>query len=188
MVVWTAVAAASAWLNLPRANSIALDTHELAQMAAAAAAILPGNDTVAEVAGKARREPLVWSPVARIVRLMNGVEMSLPGNTTGEQAARVATEYRQILHARAVAQRWQFLPGMLLLWLLPCAGVAIAVGAYQHAHRNGGRKSAQKMISYVRQRTVAVREPGDNALSGGAAAIKVPVRRPRREIEWACAV
>jgi hypothetical protein len=188
MLVWTAVAAAVAWINLPRANSLSLEPHEVAQMSAAAAAILPVNDPATAVPVRARRDPLVWSPVARVVRMINGVEMNLPGNTTGEQAARVAAEYRQILRAHAVAQRWQFLPGMLLLWLLPIGGIFIGVRAYQR-HFHQPRISTLRLLEpYVRQRTVFLNGSADNAFNGGAEAIKVPVRRQPREIEWACAV
>lgn len=188
LLVWTVIAAASAWMNLPRANTMPEDARYLSQMSAAAEAILRGDEAAVEVARKARRDPLVWSPVSRVVYMMNGVALSFPGNTSGEQTALVAAEYRRILREQADGQRWQFLAGMLLLWLLPCCFMVIAVRAYRRHCGNRQAPRLQKVLTYVRQRTVNREAGADNGFNANAVAGKPLSRTPPRETGWQCAV
>ena len=138
-VIWTLIAAASAWLDLPRASNTPHEPGFLSQLSFEAAAIVSGSAVAAE---PARGAPL-WSDTPRLVRMSNGEQLIFPAFTTSQRVAIVENEYRKILSARAAEQRWPFLLERLAWWLAPLllAGCLLkfVVGGYRFPH---GRPSA----------------------------------------------
>lgn len=121
-VLWTIVMLTVAWINLPRARHVPHDSQFLSKLSPESATILRGT----AIKARSVRGAPVWLDTTRVVRMSNGAELTLPSVTTDGQAAMVASEYRQLLHAEAVAQRWLFLLAMLGIWLTPALLLSVA--------------------------------------------------------------
>lgn len=121
-VLWTMVVLTFAWMNLPRAQHVPHDSQFLSKLSHESAAILRGT----AIKPGSARGATVWSEIPRVVRMSNGAQLELPSVTTDGQAAMVASEYRQLLHMEAVAQRWPFLLTMLAIWLAPAFLLPVA--------------------------------------------------------------
>ena len=129
-VVWTLAAAASAWLDLPRAPNVPHDPEFLNRLSTAASSIMRGP----EVAATRERGAFVWSDTPRILRMENGALLEFPAITTDQRAAIVADEYRQLLTVAASDQRWPFLLERLILWLAPLLVAGVAVTQFRRNH------------------------------------------------------
>jgi hypothetical protein len=177
IVVWTLVAFAFAWINLPRAETVPHDPQFLTRLSEDAASILHRADTTS----KPRRGALVWSESSRFVRMSNGTDLTLPAYTTRDQAALVASEYHRLLDNEARGRRWSFLLGMLALWLVPCGGLlAVLLAARPLRDVMTPFASRVQVIShYVRQRTEKTAPDGDTVIYAEAAET-LQQRAPRR--------
>ena len=185
IVVWTLVAFAFAWINLPRAQSVPHDPQFLTRLSGDAASILHRADT----AKKPMRGALVWSDSPRFVRMSNGADLTFPADTSSEQAAFVATEYRQLLDDEARGRRWSYLLGMLALWLVPCGGLPAVLLAVRPL-RGVVTPSALRVkfiAHYVRQRTEKAAPEGDTVIYAGVAANPVSEGAAPKKIDFACA-
>jgi hypothetical protein len=132
--VWTLVAAASAWIELPRASSMPHDPNFIDELSVEASAIVRG---AASADKPAPGEP-VWADTPRLFRMSNGRQLEFPSVTTAERAAVVENEYREILDNRAARQRWPYLFERLAWWLAPILVAAFAWSAI-HAGRRWER-------------------------------------------------
>lgn len=185
VVLWTVVAFAITWTNLPRAQSVPHEPRFLTQLSGTASSILHRVETTKKPA----RGALIWSDSPRFVRMSNGTDLTFPANTSSEQATFVANEYRQLLHDEARARRWAYLPEMLALWLLPCGGLlaaAMAMRPYRGAV-TPSESRAQIIPHYVRQRTEYAAAEGDTVINAGAVASPASKDTAPAEIEFACA-
>lgn len=124
-VTWTIVVSALVWMNLPRAQQMPHHAQFMGKLSDEALWILFGSGVKVEPA----RGALVWSQTPMILRMTNGTPLTFPASTTDEQAAFVASEYRQLLNVKANEQRGPYLLEMLALWLAPAlllvAGLAL---------------------------------------------------------------
>jgi hypothetical protein len=111
--LWTFAAAASAWLDLPRATGIPHEAQFIERLSPEAAAILRGPSSAEKLAPGA---PL-WADTPRVYRMFNGMQLDLPATTTNEQAGIVKREYRDLLEARAAEQRWFYWLERTSVWL-----------------------------------------------------------------------
>jgi len=183
IVLWTLVVFAYGWTNLPRAHSMPHDPQYLSMLSDGASSILFRSGA----AQKSARSPLIWSESPRIARMLNGAELTFPADTTSEQTAYVASEYRQILQDKAREHRWVFLIEMLAVWLAPCACLLFAGSAL--SANPGGLNSPISGIAqrYVRQRTdqsALACDPVDN----GARANPPMADAASDRIDYACPV
>jgi hypothetical protein len=122
-VLWTLIAAGSAWLDLPRGTTTPHDPAFMGRLSTEAAVIVQG----AAVTATPERGAPLWSDEPRLFRMANGARLTFPAGTTAERAAIVENEYRQIVDASADAQRASFLLDRLMLWLAP---LLLAAGAF----------------------------------------------------------
>lgn len=184
IVLWTAVAFAFTWTNLPRAQSLPHDPQFLNRLSENSSSILRSVETTK----KPVRGALMWSNSPRFVRMSNGADLTFPFSTSGEQVAFVANEYRQLLHEEARGRRWSYLPEMLALWLLPCGGLLAAALAARPMQSASApfRSRAQVIPHYVRQRADHTTAEGDTVIN--ARAVASPVAEGAAEdIEFSCA-
>ena len=123
-VIWTLVAAASAWIDLPRASGVPHDPEFLSKFSFESSAIVRGT---ANAVPSVRGAPApLWSDTPRLLLMANGHRLAFPAFTTDQRASIVESEYRQLLDVRANEQRWPFLLERLAWWLVP---LLIAGGA-----------------------------------------------------------
>ncbi len=120
-VVWTLIAAAYGWLNLPRARYIPHDPQFLSGLSSESLAILRGEGAPATPARGA------WSLDPRIVSTPNGTRLAFPSFTTDARAALVVNEYHKLLIAEADQQRIPYLLDVLVVWLVPLLGAGLAL-------------------------------------------------------------
>ena len=122
-VIWTLVASASAWIDLPRAQHMPHDPEFQSKLSTEAASILRGPDAAATPV----RGALVWTGTPKTVRMLNGTRLTFPAFTPDKLAAVVENEYRQLLSVQADEQRGQFLLARLAIWLAPLLIAGLAV-------------------------------------------------------------
>jgi len=148
-IMWTLATAASAWLDLPRAQMVAHDPEFMDQLTPESTAIVRGTAAAQKPAPGA---PL-WSDAPRVFRMSNGQQLDFPAITTAERAAIVEREYHDLLQARASGQRWLYLIERVALWLAPLLLAGLALGL---------QGSILKTSLYVRWRTVVNARRPDN--------------------------
>jgi hypothetical protein len=131
-ILWTLVAAASAWLNLPRASGIAHEPGFMSRLSPESSAIVRGPGSTESLPGA----PL-WADTPRVFRMSNGMQLSLPAVTTDERASIVERNYRDLLEERAGEQRWLYWIERTAVWL-----AIILIGGYAvHLLRGAGLNS-----------------------------------------------
>ena len=128
------VAAASAWIELPRAKGMPHDPAFIDKLSLQSAQIVRGP-AVAEK--PAQGEP-VWCDMPRVFRMQNGTQLEFPAATNAERVAIVATEYAELLAVQASQQRWPFLLGRLASWLTPMLIAGFTFGVGRNRRATGG--------------------------------------------------
>jgi hypothetical protein len=146
-IAWTLVVFAFGWVNLPRAHQVPHDPQFLSRLSNEAASILSGN----YAKPKPVRGALVWPEDPRIMRMSNGTRLTFPATTTNERAARVASEYDQMLSVEADRQRGAYLREMLAIWLAPLllAGFAASVRGREYLASLGVAMAGARLLSPV---------------------------------------
>jgi hypothetical protein len=133
-VIWFLAAAASAWIELPRASGMPHDPAFVDKLSLESAQIVRGP----AVADKPAPGDRVWSDLPRVFRMHNGTQLEFPAVTTAERAAVVATEYAELLDIQAGQQRWSFLLGRLAWWLAPMLIGGFAFWVMRSGRASGG--------------------------------------------------
>ncbi len=131
-VIWTLVAGASAWIDLPRARYMPHDPEFLSKLSIEASSILRGP----AIAATPVRGELVWPETPRIVRMLNGTRLTFPALTTDKLAAIVDSEYRQLLSVQADEQTGPYVVERLALWLAPLAIAGMAASLVRRGYRS----------------------------------------------------
>jgi hypothetical protein len=143
-LMWTIAVMTYAWIDLPRAQQMRHDPQFLSKLSHEASSILFGTDAQARpvVSGA-----LVWSEVPRLVSMPNGTQLAFPATTTGKQTAFFASEYRQLLDAKAAEQRGPYLVEMFAIWLAPLLVASLAASLVSRKYRLLlGRAAPQKTV------------------------------------------
>lgn len=133
-VIWTLVAAAAAWVELPRASGMPHDPQFIDKLSLESARIVRGP----AIADKRAPGEPEWSDMPRLFRMQNGQQLEFPAVTTADRAAVVAGEYSQLLDVQASQQRWPFLLGRLAWWLAPLLMMGLALNMIRTARASGG--------------------------------------------------
>ncbi|HEV7821618.1 MAG TPA: hypothetical protein VGO84_10595 [Burkholderiales bacterium] len=148
-VIWTLIAAAAAWIELPRAAGMPHDPQFVDKLSSESAQIVRGP----AVADKRAAGEPEWSDIPRLFRMQNGRQLEFPAFTTADRAAVVAGEYRELLDVQASQQRWPFLLARLAWWLAP---LLVAGLAFLRVIGTGRASGAPRGIAFLLRSNTAM--------------------------------